>query len=161
MVVILKGRDEDVPEGSWRDKYLLKDPHWQRVSNIEFTSSTYDLIGASFLKRCMFFRRDFLYAKSLVYFLGVWKEQPSFFIPANYTPLPLPELPTNLGNRNQIANIIDDCWVKNAPPKKKSCSVLWGWRQAVERDIVEANPLKRREVSIWHEPFPRPTPRVK
>ena len=70
----------------------------------------------------------------------------SFPIPANYTPLPTPSRITNKFGQSQQNRqhhrIIHDCWVKSAPPpkKNKSCDVLWGWRQAVERDIVEANP---------------------
>ena len=137
MVVTLKGRDEDVPEGSWRDEYFLNDPHWL-VSNIEFTSSTYDAIGASSLKRCMFFRRDFLHAKSLVYFLGEFPHTCKLYSIAN----PLPELPTSLGNRNQIANIIDDCWVKSAPPQKN-------------------NPVMYCEAGVkqWSATLLRPTPK--
>ena len=143
MVVILKGRDEDVPEGSWRDEYFLKDPHWHLASNIEFTSSTYDSIGASFLKRCIFFRRDFLYAKSLVCFLGEFPHTCKLYSIAN----PLPELPTNLGNRNQIANIIESSMIVESrvppPPKKKTNLVMY----------CEAG------VKQWSATLLRPTPK--
>lgn len=140
MVVTLKGRDEDVPEGSWRDEYFLKDPHWL-VSNIEFTSSTYDSIGASFLKRCIFFSKRF----SLCEIVGLFSRRVSSYLQIILHCQPPSRITNKFGQsqpNRQHHRIIHDCWVKSAPPKKN-------------------NPVMYCEAGVkqWSATLLRPTPK--